>query len=851
MENLTNHGATLLGQRLGAILNGAIVANMTLFFDWIIPSWCKIAYVVFDHILRARQSDKSVVASKLTWRTRLQMASAWLGMCIAYLTWAPNRRLIMIYHGVTGHGANLLIWSGISMQKDGPRDAMDKVQEAYLDSTISFLISSYSLTHRTLVWGLVKWTSIKVGIPLVCISGTLYYLREVLPLTRIYYQVQYYVFISISKAWDSFDYVEAQIVERLPRYLQREWSSYQQRRPERTELPTYRYQPLNAGSVRLLILKRSPLYPSVIQAEIVHRPIYPPPDYEAVSYRWGSAELTEEIIVDGCRFPVTKSAFDVLLARRSVWRERTIWIDAICINQEDLQEKSEQIQLMRDIYFRASRVVSYPGSDWRYRLAGAFIYQLWSLSYQYNTEAMDWQATPDEARSPRWRAMADLFTNEYFNRAWVIQEVAVGQKNELYVGGIYIPWMVFAEVMQWCFHSSRRHMLTGSHEKERRIWRPGRTFENVAVMTTLRPEAETWTGAIGSFRDLIDLEKLLYLTFNFRAADPRDKVFGLIGVARSTGDTTLVVPDYNLPVEQVFQNAARVVFSLSPERRTIHILALAGTGFSKRPKRMPSWVPDFSEDRTWYPYSDIAELSTGTRFKASGDSPQDLRIDNEANSIVVKAIVIDRVLDLSEFGALDWGLHDFEVADMFKIIPILHGFVDAALRLCLKHFKLSSIADVLTLDRLWLAFTAGLIERKPADMKFKDVFRHWWLNLCLVTSAQDRSHYNQLVKDGALNEGWDFTADGSETLYQYSVVETCFGRRFAITDSGRLCIVPPLTKAGDSVIIPLGSQTPFLIRQRDGESKDIGYELIGEAWVEGVMQGEMIGNADEELIRIS
>lgn len=70
--------------------------------------------------------------------------------------------------------------------------------------------------------------------------------------------------------------------------------------------------------------------------------------------------------------------------------------------------------------------------------------------------------------------MSDLFSNEYFNRAWVIQEIAVGKNVELYVGGIYIPWMIFAQyvspslfasifillnnkliinarVVQWCF----------------------------------------------------------------------------------------------------------------------------------------------------------------------------------------------------------------------------------------------------------------------------------------------------------------------------------------------------------------------------------------------------------------
>ncbi|KAI0914183.1 HET-domain-containing protein [Ustulina deusta] len=847
MENLNHRGATLLGQRLGAFANGIMVASLTLFFDWVLPSWCKTAYVVFHHLLRARRSDNSLVASKTSWQIRLPMFGAWLSMCIAYLVWAPNRRLIMIYHGVTGHGANLLLWSWITMQNDGPRDATNKIHDAFLDAAFSFLISSYSLTHRALVWRLVKRSFIGLGIPLLCISVPLYYFREQLPLTRTYYRARLFVFMFVSKAWDMFDYVEAQAVERLPRYLQHKWSSYQQGLPERATLPPYQYQPLNVGEIRLLILRKSPFYPSVVQAEMVHQPIYPPPDYEAVSYRWGSSELTEEIVVDGCRFPVTKAAFNLLLARRSVWRKRILWIDAICINQEDLQEKSEQVQLMRDIYHRASRVIVYPGGDWRSRLAGSLVNELWSLGYQYNTDNMDWLS--DEARSPRWRAMADLFSNEYFNRAWVIQEVAVGQKTELYIAGTYIPWMVFASVVEWCFQSNRRHLLSGSADKERRTWRTSQTFENVTVMTILRPESEAWTDAAGNLTHAIDLENLLFITSNFRSADPRDKVFGLIGIARNAGDAALTTPNYSLPVEQVFQNTARAIFSLPRDRRTIHILALAGTGFSGRPRKMPSWVPDFSEERICYPYSNI--MFPEASFKASGDLPQDIELDYETNSLIVKAITIDQVLDISETGPLDWGLHNLELVDVFKVLPILHEFVHAAMDLCEKHPSSSSLPDQRTSERLWWALITGRVERRPADVKFKEVFQPWILNLDLMASSRDRSHYSQRLKEGALGDGPGLTADGTETTYQYSLVEACFGRRIAITASGRLCVVPPLAKVGDSVIIPFGSQTPFLVRERHDQSDNIGYELVGEAWVEGVMCGEMIRSTDEELIRIS
>lgn len=238
-------------------------------------------------------------------------------------------------------------------------------------------------------------------------------------------------------------------------------------------------------------------------------------------------------------------------------------------------------------------------------------------------------------------------------------------------------------------------------------------------------------------------------------------------------------------------------------------------------------------------------MTQDTCFRASGDLPQDLALDDETNSLIAKSIMIDRVLDLSEFGMLDWGLHKLELFDAFKTLRILHRFVHGAIDLCSRQLRSPDSADKPDHERMWLTFIAGRIGRRPADVKFKEVFRDWLRNLDLVAVARDRSHYNQLWKEYALE-----TLEAQIT-YQTSVLEACFGRRIAITASGRLCVVPPLTKVGDSVIIPSGSQTPFLIRQLDGKVEDRSFELVGEAWVEGVMHGEVIGTTDEESIRIS
>lgn len=91
--------------------------------------------------------------------------------------------------------------------------------------------------------------------------------------------------------------------------------------------------------------------------------------YEALSYTWGSPELTHSISVDGDFFPVAANLYRALERLRDAVLERILWIDAICINQADDAEKSQQVQAMSMVYAYASRVIVWLGdlgeqSEW-------------------------------------------------------------------------------------------------------------------------------------------------------------------------------------------------------------------------------------------------------------------------------------------------------------------------------------------------------------------------------------------------------------------------------------------------------------------------------------------------------
>jgi len=90
------------------------------------------------------------------------------------------------------------------------------------------------------------------------------------------------------------------------------------------------------------------------------------PPYEALSYVWGpfnSPDDPDLIQLNDCGFEVTTNLWRALYALRHETKDRVLWIDAICINQGDLEERSSQVQLMRDVYRKARSVVVWLGEE--------------------------------------------------------------------------------------------------------------------------------------------------------------------------------------------------------------------------------------------------------------------------------------------------------------------------------------------------------------------------------------------------------------------------------------------------------------------------------------------------------
>lgn len=131
--------------------------------------------------------------------------------------------------------------------------------------------------------------------------------------------------------------------------------------------PTYTYLPLAHGNIRLLKLLPDPNELAPVQCRLFDYPLQGACKsshlYEALSYVWGDQSEAIPIFIGKHRFNVTENLHAALLYLRDCCIERVIWVDAVCINQKNDEEKGEQIQLMASIYSSAQSVVVWLGEE--------------------------------------------------------------------------------------------------------------------------------------------------------------------------------------------------------------------------------------------------------------------------------------------------------------------------------------------------------------------------------------------------------------------------------------------------------------------------------------------------------
>jgi hypothetical protein len=595
-----------------------------------------------------------------------------------------------------------------------------------------------------------------------------------------------------------------------------------------SHLPRFQYKTLPHGdSIRLVRVCSG--HPE-IRCEIITVLLSDLPFYEALSYCWGPPGQLISITCNDASFEVSSSLRNGLqqLYQYSKSSETPwFWIDQICINQEDGLERTQQVRLMHTIYRQSIRTVIWLPSDDETAIATkSLVLDMYDalkanadidakITYEERIIAeteilasVDLPSRDDE----RWQALDQLLESPWFNRVWIIQEVILSTHSPAMLCGTqFLTWSVFERVIRWVYHHPLEIGYLGRAHAVDRLGLIG--------------EKEIWND--GTDEITWDIQGLLQLTYWFRATNPRDKIFALLGMCKDTRDLEKwpieLNPDYDRPLPEVFADVSRYCIR---QTQTLNILHLIDGMSHTDNESFPSWVPRWDNPSTW--------TSTGTHT---------IWIYPDYKTIK------DRHNDASK--GLSPMIDDTTAPDVLRLLGMR---VDVTAGCC-GNFSYDDIFDssgVRTKDMTDFQQNVVIMmescSEHLSDMSTEELHRAFFLATTMgqtpeATDAVDEPlmHFEAYI--GAQNHA---SKTETEVAHQTSNepdpdryacrLEVMINRRLFITTSGKIGLGPARTASKDVVVILFGGNVPYVLRPLGNGQ----WEFIGECYIHGLMKGEAL-----------
>ncbi|KAH9233960.1 hypothetical protein K456DRAFT_1772342 [Colletotrichum gloeosporioides 23] len=301
--------------------------------------------------------------------------------------------------------------------------------------------------------------------------------------------------------------------------------------------------------------------------------------YEALSYCWGSPTQSQTVFTNEGSLQVTENLHAALLRLRDPALERIIWADAICINQDDLDEKGYQVQLMAEIYARSSCVIV-----WLENVTG--YHRLDSELQAGGRQAIRALEEAPPVNEQDRLAVEKLLDRPWFHRVWVLQEVAAARH--------VLVMCKFAEIDGQVFCSGLKQMSTYLHLMDEDARSRILSTNNLIKDATSRPKGVVKVSHQFSLQ-ISSLGRLIELHHVREARDRRDKIYALLGMSTNTPDG--LVPNYQMSWTNLFP---RLVKSLVPQSLSVTTIDENGTALIKIRGCVIGTVNEVRQVDTWY-----------------------------------------------------------------------------------------------------------------------------------------------------------------------------------------------------------------------------------------------------------
>jgi hypothetical protein len=550
--------------------------------------------------------------------------------------------------------------------------------------------------------------------------------------------------------------------------------------------------------------------------------------YGALSYVWGDPTRAAAVkCIDETNegeLGVGASLARALIAFRLTDQIRRIWVDALCINQEDVAERQSQVRMMGAVFGTAEHVLCWLGpfnnqddGGSSARLAIRFLRRFngdahahlraarQHLHFEDNSEDADGELLNS------WLTIKELFDLEYFHRTWIIQEVGLARHARLYWGNQEV-WVDWKEVAAFCGVMDAYGASIINH-LQLKSW----VANHINLVWATNP----------SGKPRFTFVEVLHWARVHRATDPRGYIYSLLShPSAKVNGSLLVQPNYMMTSTQVYTGFAVNVIERT---ESLQILAFVEHHEESGVLALPTWVPD------WHALNLVAPLRCPTNAAAETDNR--ILLAETKNGMILKCrgFVIDTLRAMSDMMVASELTVTTADKEIQKKIPFL---IDHVWNTTVVDPKIPLRPPREYMAALSLVLTGGYLD--DLDSTSGERKEQQQADLAALTLEYERIKLHDSLdgffrsltpEDKALVQ--KMAARGSAHQFVQEMTWTSMSRKVFRTAKGSIGLGPQIMKEGDLCVVLLGAAYPMILRRSGGH-----FQLVGAALLYGFMNGE-------------
>ncbi len=595
------------------------------------------------------------------------------------------------------------------------------------------------------------------------------------------------------------------------------------------------------------------------------------PQFEAISYKWGDPR-GHSVKCNDQMLPVNVNLYYALQRFRLSEQPRLLWVDDICVNQDDEKERGQQVQIFHRIYAEAKNVLIWLGPESE-NSDVAMDFFLRMMSHLSNKRSKQEITDPDlpslnnaAYRTPKMIALNNLLNRPWFTRVWTLQEGAFATRAVVVCGRKELPFNLFEE-----FNSKCEEDQTG-------VWTG--TLSSIATAKPANPKkpprfVTAHIHGISKLKQMISgrgaketVPMLLYRLRSCEATDARDRVYAMWSFLPDNYINFLERPRY-----QKEFTAADLFYQVSEielvHNQNLDFLGHAGIWQHRAGTALSSWAADWSYRQLTHPLcvldQDCLRKTNTKLYRASCDLVGSAKISEAPTTLTTRGKLLGKVTKLADPFTFTTSQDKNEgaepsaspIRDETEEITADNDF-NAKVAQLKRQFEYPIRMFNETTSQIALCFaTAAQCHPYPQNLDAQTAARHTLtaslthrgsgpaLGALLVRISDEESDELFAALDTAVDamKSLNFLKVDQKALKLIGLVrEVTRTRRFFVIANGYMGLAPGEAREGDRVAVVYGCSTPVLVRAvGDLEAE---WCLVGECYVYGLMDGEAVGMDD-------